>query len=467
MKLKNSDVTKIIETLTSDFREMLTTINKTSQRLHGYNIEPTAVIDQLLNTSDPQEPITIEQLNSNYQTIMGLPRHELLIEKTTDQDANQLIMQAAKIHLTAIAAGFVAYARKQEQEQAQQRAKAGRTRQAQPNVVQHIHYHRGYRRDFFMDYLWYQTIFGRNRYSSTPYYPEAPTTKKKKSDDEVSTAGLILGAVLVGAATATLGYSVMQTYYRIDEIIHNEDKMANIAKLTVTGFAAWQGFLVGTLIGATYFANPLLGAICTSIIASAAGMKLSKWGAQLVHSTNKDSALASDPRFCLTSSQAASLKSKGFDADVVQESLREIAIMIKTESTNGLKFWHNPHGPLITLMRELKSGYKNERLVLNGKTFELMAPNYNISQEFSEAHPPQYQYQYQYPDIDCEHGHSAQVNNNEPSAPPPVYDYYYQPQADAPPQYNAGYPEWQEQAEVPDDYKSIYPNISNASAPPM
>ena len=429
MALTNADVTSVIEKLTVDFRVMLENLNTTSMRNHNYRIEPTVVIDQLLYHSNQANniPLTVSQLNQNYRTIMALSSNEELIKKDTNLSNNSTIMQSAVIHLTAIAAGFKAYADEQQLKLQQENM----SRAAKPKQV-HIHHHHGYRRDYFMDYLWYQTLFGRDIYS--PSYPAQPTTKpNKKDENKVSTAGILLAVALVGSATTTLGYSIMQTYYRIEEILHNEDKLANIGKLTITAFAAWQGFLVGSLIGATYFANPLLGAVCTSIIASAAGMKLGKWSMELAHSSSKsDSALDYDPRFILSNSEYLKLADKGFAPNSVNEAIREVASMIKAQSANGLKFWHNPHGPLIDLMRELKSGYQYERLVINGKAFELMAP------------------QNAYENIEV----------TQPSA----YEYTYEPNIFATPQVGAGYPQWQEQQAVPENYQCIYPQ---PSAPPF
>ncbi len=75
-------------------------------------------------------------------------------------------------------------------------------------------------------------------------------TSNDSNKDQVSWAGILLAICMVGSALATIGYDVMQTYYRLEEICHGEDLIGNGTKRAATGVAAWLGYLVGAMIGA-------------------------------------------------------------------------------------------------------------------------------------------------------------------------------------------------------------------------
>lgn len=394
MALTNAQVTEVVEQLSTDFKALLQALNANA-RMQGQGlIDAKMIISQLLYNPEPTQPITLAQINQNYRTIIGSGRsdqpanlrrlsYHLLPQGYHDQRDNSLVAGVADIQLRAIAEGFDAYAHRQqlEQEAQQQQRPAARATQTQsPRVVEVHHFHGGYYRDPFYDFyrdMWfYQMLFDNNHchhhYPSQPAQPTQRRTEEEK--DQVGWLGVMLALALVGGAVATLGYSVSQTYYRIDEMLHGEKTLDNTATLAVTAFAAWQGYLVGALIGASYFANPILGGLCSAIIASAAGMKAAKWGSELANANNTKSALTTDPRFCLSKIEKHELEQKGYNVNVIEEALRECAIMIKQQPANGLKFWHNPHGPLIDLMRSLKQGYPQQNLVLGDKVFELYTP---------------------------------------------------------------------------------------------
>lgn len=357
MALTNAQVTECIEEMSDKFKQFQKDYTKKIP-----DISPLEIVNQLLWTS--HYPLTLRQLNQNYQTMIG--HHGYLITPPTSEAAQQKLLSVAQIHLKAIAEGYLATKVASEQKAIQQSTAEAHAATQRAKVIHHVH-HNATRDDNFWFWLY---ILDRPSHNRTP---TNPSQQKHDNNQDPSSLGILLAITLLIAAGGTLGYSVMQTYHRIEEILHGEDMLANTTKLSVTAFAAWQGYMLGISLGATYLANPLLGAICTAIIASAAGMKLSKWGAELAHqSTNTTSALAYDPRFCLTDNERYALIGKGYNPQMVEEAIRVIAIQIKKTPANGLKFWDNPHKPLIDLVRQLKQGYGYEILNFEGKCFDLM-----------------------------------------------------------------------------------------------
>lgn len=455
MPLKNAEITEIVESLSDNFTKLLKQLNANHQHQYGRNamIDPMVVIGRLLYNPYPGTNISIEQININYRELKGTASpYDILIPNNYESEADaQLVAKAATIHLTAIAAGFNAY-QQQQQQQAQQPERHQRHPRRRPERVEvhhyhhGYHYHRGYYRDPLLDFWMYQMIFDHHHHHY--HQPTQPTTGKtggKSDENEVGILGLLLAAVLIGGAVASIGYTVMETYYRIDEMLHGEELLSNSIKLSVTALAGWQGFMLGALLGATYFANPILGAVCTSIIASAMGMKLSKWGAELAtESFNETSAHNKDPRLCLTTTEKNHLHNKNplIDTDSVEEAIRHIAIMMKKEPNNGLKFWFNSHSDLIKTLRELKQGtFKSDYLVLDNKTFKLKLTDeeYAVQQQAKKTQTPEVRYSEQ-----------TEIPVAIPVDPP---SYYQSLKTEKP---STDFPSWQPQAVHP-YYQEVYP----------
>lgn len=370
MALTNSEITTQIETLGNLVKARQLTASQIKSLLgDAYN--------------NPNAPLSMDELNERYQRLTS-QRKALVpnFARHNHKDRKQLT-DIAIIQLRAIADGFDA-AQKLDSTptNSSYQARSANTNN-RSSTVHHIYHYDRPRDNFWRDMILWDMLMGSRRGTTinNNYYgnsqPSNPTSSKKKEDgSEVTVAGIILACLLAGGALATLGYSAMQIFYRVDEIVHAEDMLANTGKLGVTAFAAWQGYMLGALLGAAYFANPLLGAICTAIIASAAGMALSKWGAELSHqATNTTSALSTDPRFCLSKSQKKRYKEDfGLNSDIADEALRECAIAIKNEPTNGLVFWQNPHAEIISLMRNIKTGNVAEQIIINDKLFDLTLP---------------------------------------------------------------------------------------------
>jgi len=392
MAIKNSEITAQIETLSAAVKKM--------RGSHPNNIK--SLLGGRDDYTNPELSVSVDEINANYQRLTG-NRKDLIPTKVkyTPQDRTDLA-NIAVIQLQAIAKGFDDANETQANSSSSYQARSannsrnssssnGSSNTSSRSTTHHVyHYHNRYNDNFWRDMMIWDMLTGSrgnttiiNNYGNGTG-PSAPTTSKKKKDDgsEVTIAGVIFACLLAGGALATAGYSAMQTLYRADEIVHAEDMLANTAKLGVTALAAWQGYMLGAMLGAAFFANPLLGAICTAIIASAAGMAFSKWAVELAHqATNTTSAIGYDPRFCLSDSQVAYYeKSLGRNADVANEALRECAIAIKNEPTNGLVFWQNPHRPLINLMRNIKSGDVAEKIVINDKVFDLTLPQKSLAQ---------------------------------------------------------------------------------------
>lgn len=371
MTLKNAEVTLQIEELTKNFKRMNEQTLPNVKKLLG----PTY--------SNPTAPISLETLNQNYKNITGTSKDLIpVMVKYTPQDKQQLA-DIAVIQLRAIADGFENVAQnstestpKPAPKKAARSSYVNRSAQtATPRNPRIEVYH--YRRsddNFWRDMMLWNMIFGNNGSTTNVYNNYGDNNKN--SEEKVGLAGIMFAGLMIAGALGTIGYSVMQTYYRIDEIVHGEDMLANTAKVSVTAFAAWQGYMLGAMLGAAAFANPVLGGLCAACIVSAGAMKLSKWGAELYHqSNNTTSALDYDPRFCLNASQESYYsQTLSLNSDVANEALRECAIAMKSDPTNGLIFWQNPHAELINLVRNIKTGNVPDKIIINEKTFDLSLP---------------------------------------------------------------------------------------------
>ncbi len=108
-----------------------------------------------------------------------------------------------------------------------------------------------------------------------------------------------------------------------------------------------------------------------------------KWAIGKWHESNEhNSALASDPRFCLTEKEKSKLIQLGINPNVAKEVLRECAISIENETTNGLIFWQNPHQELIEIARKIKSGKIEEIISMNATHKDELGEKHTITKEF-------------------------------------------------------------------------------------
>src|SRR5690606_159131 len=151
-----------------------------------------------------------------------------------------------------------------------------------------------------------------------------------------------------------------QALRSFDEMIHNENMLANISKLGAVGAAAISGAFIGMLIGASAFAMPVVGAILTAAIAAGVSFKL----ATMIHkhlqkSETTFSAIDGDNRFKLIESEWRNLEAQGFNPYAVNEAIRELAIEMKHTDANSLLFLGQAmkrRGEIIDSIRLLKSG---------------------------------------------------------------------------------------------------------------
>ncbi len=369
MTLKNSEITSEIDLLSKKMMKLL----EHSKALAGSSQQQALVslkdtINELLQNSYNSQTISLEELNANYRNIMkkkDLKSSYLISPKAIySEDDKQRLAEAAQFHLKAITHGFEETV-KTSTTQTQATPRANVERQF------HVHHYHGARDNFWRDMMFYQMIFGNNNRNRGGYYPSQPQAPSQSKTDtekqkEVSWAGILIATSLIVGALATIGYTVAQTYYRMEEMVHGEDITGNAAKLSITALAALQGYMVGAILGAIFFSNPILAAVCTTILAASAGMAASKWGIEKIHQLlNNESALATDPRYYLTEKQKNNLIEKKINPDVVNEALRECAININDEPTNGLIFWQNPNADMIALVRNLKSGNVPEKLQID------------------------------------------------------------------------------------------------------
>lgn len=373
--LKNADITNIIEQMMPRLVDLLV-LKKAFDR--NAELQLNENIDALIGTS------SIEELNSKYADLMGYRGVLISIPGNATPEDREAIFAAAKLHISSIVGGFT---------QVSARSFSHR-RENTIREVHHHHYH-GCRDNFWRDLMLYDLLFNSNRDTCHHHSrPTSSTNSSKKEDNQVTLAGILLAVCMIGGALATAGYDVMQTYQRVDEIVHGEDVLGNTAKLSVTAFAGFSGYLLGAMIGASCFANPILGGICLAFITAAAGMAAAKWLVGKIHGLdNNESASLTDPRFCLTKKEEQRLIKQGLNPEVAKELLRECSMAIGNEPSNGLVFWQNPHKEIIAIARKVKAGTIEEVVTMDmtHKVIHRMGANaaekVTLSKEFNLKKP--------------------------------------------------------------------------------
>lgn len=377
--LSNARITEKIAQMTPKLVELFAQRNALATRSRLPAPETLfATITALLHSPNGM-PISLAQLNANYSALLNTTYTHKTVNlitppgDATEQDLRNLASIACQ-HIEAIVDG---YSLNTENTNTTTFARPQRN-----TTRQHHHHYHGCRDNFWRDMMFYQLLFNNSNrnYAS---YPSSSTSSNDSNKDQVSWAGILLAICMVGSALATIGYDVMQTYYRLEEICHGEDLIGNGTKLAATGVAAWLGYLVGAMIGAGCFANPILGGICLAIVSASTGMAAAKWAIGKWHESNEhNSALASDPRFCLTEKEKSKLIQLGINPNVAKEVLRECAISIENETTNGLIFWQNPHQELIEIARKIKSGKIEEIISMNATHKDELGEKHTITKEF-------------------------------------------------------------------------------------
>lgn len=378
MTLTNAQITSIVEATSKKMQTALQMEKKEVERNRVHEFNPSNLVNYLLS-SRGYAISSLEQLNQNWaEATRGKGLGPRLVDIPTNPHDAARLLTITRIQLTAITAGFEASREDRTNDRPIDTDRRDKVR------VERVYYYGGYHHchnDTFWRDMYLINLLTRPSYPSGGYFPSAPVqvpTGGSGDEDGIGVVGYLVALLMIGAAAVTIGYAVVESYKRCNEIINGEDILGNLTKLTVTGVAAWQGAIIGAMIGAAMFHNPILGAVCASVILAAVGMKLAKMVVSGYHSlTNDTSAIANDPRFCLSDKQSNKLFAQGYDPEVVKEAIREVGVLLKANNANGIMFWNQENsdrGNLVKLMRDLKAGFGYKDVVINGKSFNLMRP---------------------------------------------------------------------------------------------
>ena len=413
MTMTNAQITADIMKVDVKLIEVFTVLNKHLQ----FQEAPQPFIDVELMTlfllgkpTPSSTPIPIEVLNRNYincikDSQLPLPQTNL-INKRGNQKDNDALSRSIEIHIKAIARGFKQTYLAEKAEEAKKRIThllkgMKKTQQIDAHVVvgilrdTEIDNYTGEAKPLTFDKLYqnyYAVSNGLSLIETNLYQNELEQLlpsiqihldKLATSTFEESQAKQNFFSSLLEKTAGTLLYPIGQIYQRIEEIAHGENLTAHFTAFSMAAIAAWQGYVVGALIAASFLANPLLGAICTSLIATSATLATSSWGESLVHyAFNTRSATESSPLFSLTSRQENFLDSSGFDVKAIEEAIREYAVEFNQRPGDGLAFWKRSNQDIIDKIRTLKGGLENAEVTIRGKFFNLMKAE-------PEASPPQ------------------------------------------------------------------------------
>lgn len=211
--------------------------------------------------------------------------------------------------------------------------------------------------------------------------------KSKKKEDQINPALVLLAVVTVGAAIIATLYTAIEAGRCIDQLAHAEDIFGNISKLVLTALGGSLGVGFGMLAGAALFEAPVIGALVGCLVLSGLAIAAAKKVVEHVHSrSNYDSALAYDPRFCLSNEEKDHLHARGYNVQAVSEALREIAIAYDKAHKDAMSvcFWsasNKDKAILINLMREVKAGFPSHQFVFNNKLFNFAPAMVAMSNE--------------------------------------------------------------------------------------
>lgn len=261
----------------------------------------------------------------------------------------------------------------------------------------HIHHH--YHRDYWYDwYIWnalsmdsYHYHRHEHNHNHYHHHTSSHTSTHKKEDDENNAAQIILATLVVAAAVIASLYVAIEAGRCIDQLAHAEDIFGNMCRLAMTAFGGALGVGSGLLFGASVLSMPILGAVCGCLVFSGLAIAASKKIIAAVHTaTNDASALAYDPRFCLSEKEAAYLDSQGYDVFAVREAIRALAIVYDDARKNAgtLMFWgagNREKAACIDDIRLLKQGWD-----INQKTITIGTKQFDLNKvdvEFTDEAP--------------------------------------------------------------------------------
>lgn len=247
----------------------------------------------------------------------------------------------------------------------------------------HIHIHNRYRqRSYWYDWFIFNSLMSSTSPCYQHHHHHRPASNRTTSKDEQNNAAaIILATLVVGCAVIASLYSLIEAGRCFEQLAYAEDVFGNMSRLAMTAFGAALGVGGGLLFGSAVLGMPVLGAICGALIFAGLAISASKMIVESVHrQTNDDSALAYDPRFCLSRKEEANLESAGYNAFAVSEAIRELAIQYDKahRQASTLKFWSSDNKDkaiIIDKLRDLKKGWEwgNKSITIGEKHFNLEA----------------------------------------------------------------------------------------------
>ncbi len=223
----------------------------------------------------------------------------------------------------------------------------------------HVHIHHHYHRSNY----WYDWFIFQSLMPSTPSYHRPAAATRRTKDEENNTAAIILATIVVGCAVVASLYTLIEAGRCFEQLAYAEDVFGNMTRLAMTAFGGALGVGGGLLFGSAVLGMPILGAICGALIFAGLAIAASKKIIEELHrKTNDDSALAYDPRFCLSRKEEATLEDAGYDVFAVGEALRALAIQYDSahNQASTLKFWSSDNrdkAEIIDMVRDLKQGW--------------------------------------------------------------------------------------------------------------
>jgi hypothetical protein len=264
----------------------------------------------------------------------------------------------------------------------QQQAEAERKAAESRNIHIYVHHRRSYA-------LWYDWWIFNHSFHHCYHAPVSYSSNshKSKEEDKSNPALVLLAGVMVGAAIIASLYTAIEAGRCIDQLAHAEDIFGNITKLVFTALGGSFGVGFGLFAGAALFEAPVIGALVGCLIVSGIAIAAAKKLVEHINSdANYDSALAYDPRFCLSNKEADHLRAQGYDVRAVSEALREIAIAYDKAHKDAISlcFWsasNKDKAILIDLMREVKAGFPSHQFVFNNKLFNFAPPTVAMQNE--------------------------------------------------------------------------------------
>ena len=416
MALKNNEITIIIEELSE----------KISQGLHAHiqrqgNLSPAQTkqtadqfIEALLQVQLQSEQyycgITLEQLNENWHGLTGESQlvntqkqeSRYVSQDYTSEEKAQLL-SVIQVQLSALARGYQLVQRAQPEERRPE-PRTSNARARPPVVVQHVHHYPNY--GFYGGYnynywLWDDIFCGPSPHYYSAYssfdwgfiellrfvnlcmrinLSQTSVPHSSSNDDNNQGGGalaFLAGLALAGFATAAAMYAINEIIDMAQELWHGEALIANSAKAGILSMAAYSGIQMGFMVALSTTLPPAFASFCMAIILTGVSAKLSKEAIKFINRhTNTSSAISDDTRFTLAQNESYGLQGRGFNPLLINEALREVAILFKRNQANRFVFWSDQNKErrgLINLMRALKQG-EYENITINGKAFTLKDP---------------------------------------------------------------------------------------------